>query len=83
MLAPVFPQSGASTSVLHWGLGEGAPAMGVAGEITKKTMVSLDVYSGYIHLPPGYLLHSHGKIHPFFSSVNHVFLRAIYTMANC
>ena len=30
-----LPKSGASTSVLHWGLGEGAPAMGVAGEIKK------------------------------------------------
>ena len=32
-------------------------------------------------LPSGYLLHSHGKIHPFVSSVNHLFLWVIYTMA--
>ena len=38
---------------------------------------------GVNEIPFGYLLHSHGKIHPFLSSVNHLFLWAIYTMANC
>ena len=33
-----------------------------------------------IGVPSGYLLHSHGKIHPCLSSVNHLFLWAIYTM---
>ena len=27
------------------------------------------------------MLHSHGKIHPFLRTVNHLFLRTIYTMA--
>ena len=34
-------------------------------------------------LPSGYLTVRHEKIHPFLSSVNHLFLWAIYTMANC
>ena len=34
-----------------------------------------------VYLPSGYDSHSHGKIHPFLSSVNQLFLWAIYTMA--
>ena len=33
-----------------------------------------------LELPSGYLTVRHGKIHPFLSSVNHLFLWVIYTM---
>ena len=67
----------------NWGKPSHEPVQSLEYTRSSKTpwiSVTSVKYVNLNHIPSGYLLHSHGKS-PFLSSVNHLFLWAMVSMA--